>query len=337
MGLVGINLLTFLLVLPIATGQTPPAGAANQGAGTLQQVDRSIDLLREDVAEAVGEQKLSLQIQLLRHLKLPIQEKLDLAVQIIEANRDLQDPRILGYSYLAKGTAQCQLGQLPEALETLKVAEEFGKQCANSEPEIFFNARCNRAAFSMGGGATDGVAVLLNEAIEFARPFGNRLAVGHTYVTLAHLAESSGATNKALEFLQDAFEHSVAADKPNIAGIAVETIVSLLHGEQQSTLAAEWIKKGEPWIAKCDDLRIKFSFEIRKAEVEAALGDSPGAVERLEALLATENATVDGQLVGIGYLALADILLANSQPRKRRWWRLKKRSSYYPHFSVPTS
>lgn len=249
--------------------------------------------------------RAELQLLFLERNDAPIQERNSVATELIEALHGSEEHRILGLAYLAKGTTQANQGDLMGGIDNLVEAESHAILCADKHPEILFKAKSNRAAFLVAKGKGSEAAKLLQELIKFAKPHGDKLSIGHTYLTLALIAENSGATAKAIELLQTSFEISTKSKQYFVAGAAGQTIVSLLYGEGQYDLAEKWIEKVQPWVDQSESPVIKFGFVTRCEEVRIARGNPELASKNLRAIISTVPASVDQQTIGLAYLALS--------------------------------
>ena len=265
----------------------------------------SLDEIRNSIASTQGLERAELQLRFLERNDASIKERNAVATELVEAFHGSEEHRILGLAYLAKGTTQGNKGDLLGGIENLVTAESHALLCADKHPEILFKAKSNRAAFLVGAGKGFEAAKLLQELIQFAKPHGDKLSIGHTYLTLALIAENSGATAKAIELLQNSFEISTKTKQYYVAGAAGQTIVSLLHGEGQYDLAEKWIEKTQPWVDQSENPVIQFGFVTRCEEVRKARGNPELASKNLRKLISTVPASVDPQAIGLAYLALS--------------------------------
>lgn len=265
-----------------------------------------IDQLRTMISESQGTERVELQLQMLKRMDASIDERWKIACDLETEFRDKNQPFILGQALSAKGSTLSQKGDLKEAVEILKEAEACGLLCAEANPEVFFVARSNRALFMQALQMDrQEIASLVLENIEFAKPFGNRLKLGHTYYTLAMLAESSGAIDKAIEYLKTGFDFATQADHVNVAGQILDMMVALLNIQGQFHLSKEWVERGKPWIERATDPRVRFSFTIHCEDLRVAEGEPEKAVKNLRELLVDIPSSIDQQMVGLVYLSIA--------------------------------
>ncbi len=252
---------------------------------------------------------MPIQLKLLRRRDITVQERSDIAEELLQTYRDSGNALALASGYSAKGSVQAQQGDLEGAVKTLEEAEIWAKQCESEAPHLFFNTRCNRALYMVTLGKRDETVRLLQEAIEYSKPYEKSLETAHPYITLAHLAENAGARAQALQYLQSAFEIANRNDRFDTASAAVETIITILFNDKQYDLANEWMNKIQPVLAKASDPTIKQAFAIRAAELKRVGGDPAGAAEDLKQLLDTLPAGTQKQVKGQIALSLAAALL----------------------------
>ena len=119
------------------------------------------------------------------------------------------------------------------------------------------------------------------------------------------LAENSGATQRAVEYLQTSFDVSTRANQAYIAGAAGETTVALFYSEQQFELAEKWLEKAQPWVDQSGNPGLIFSFAMRREEVRIARGELATAADNLRRLAQSAQPNIEVQMVGLVYLALS--------------------------------
>lgn len=267
---------------------------------------QSLEELHSQIAASQGAERTELRLKLLKRVDNTALERMEVAVSIIDEYRQRNDPRVLSLALMAKGSSLGQVGDFANAIKTLEEAEVEAQKCSDTNPEVFFKARSNRALYMVTlGHKTEAIALLL-DLIDFAKPYGDRLSVGHAYITLATLAESSGSTAKALEYLQTSFELSTSANQPYVAGAAGDTIVSLLIGDGQYEAAEKWVGSAEPWVNQSNNPLLIFSFTVRREELRTVTGDANVAVANLRKLLLSASEAIEPQMIGLANYALAN-------------------------------
>ena len=265
----------------------------------------SLEEHRAEIEKSQGSARTELHLQYIKRIDISPKERATVAERVFEENKALNSPRINALALNAKGLGLGQQGEFGKAIETLIEAEKAALQWDENGPEVFVKARSNRALFLVTtGNRTESVGLLL-ELIEYAKPFGDRLSVGHAYLTLGNLAENSGSIAKAFEYLQKAFEVATKANNLFDAGATGETIVALLLEEGQYEAAADWCEKAQPWVDASKSPAVIFSFKMRREELQVAIGDINAALVNLRELVRSATPNIEPQMVGNVYLAIA--------------------------------
>ncbi len=264
-----------------------------------------IAALLQRLEASEGPTRVQLQLTLLKRLDAPVSARERACDELIEKYKDLDDPQILGAAYAGKGKVLGDRLEFQAAARILELAASYGRRCADRDPSIFFKASCNRAAYLNALGERSAPTKILQEAIEFAKPFGDQLDVPFAYAMLGRLAEASGAVDKAFEYLQVSFESATKLNKTTLAAQAGISILELALSENQIDQAAEWLPRIEPWIERSNDPRTKFILQLRREDLRRAQGDARGAAEAVQKMIDAFPPEGDLQSRGLLYLSAA--------------------------------
>ncbi len=268
---------------------------------TVQQTDAFV--LAKQASEASGAKAVELKLEALTRFDVPIESREKFAQQLVDAFQDEHDLVVLGKAYVGLGTALFQRGKGEEANQKLLKAEEIGLRCVDRDPQVFFKARCNRAACLTAMEASD-VVPLLQEAIDFAKPYDDLLDVPFLYYLLALNAEKAGAFDMAFQYLRTSFDISNRSEKVALAAQAGVTILGLLGVLEDHKAAHEWIDKVKPWVEKTTDPMVKMAFRLHCEDNRSAMGDPALASENLRKLALEAEESKNKQLEGNVYLSL---------------------------------
>ncbi len=159
-------------------------------------------------------------------------------------------------AYAGKGRVQSERNEFEQAVQSLEKAEEFARKNVNADPQLLFKILCNRATFCNVLGDRSKAASLLREAIELAKPAEEKFEVAFAYNVLAHIAEASGAVDRAFEYLKQAFESATKHQRHEIAAQVGINMIELAISEGDLPMARELLQYVEPWIAKSTDKRV---------------------------------------------------------------------------------
>lgn len=266
----------------------------------------TMDDVRERINSTQGEEQVKYKLLVLTRFDFPADYRIKIADELISQGEATDNPLILGKAYCGKGTGLLHLGKLKEALLLLEQAEEFGKRCQDSDPNVFFKSRCNRAAcLTMRGDQSKEAVKLLQEALAFAKPYGDQLDVPFVNTLMAHHAEKAGAIDLALKYLDSAYEGAVRSDKPILAAQAGTSVIGMLVVNAQVVEAKVWIDKLEPLLQTIRDPIVTITFAMYREDVRSAQGDPKQASENLRQIAQEAEATSNPQLIGNVYLSLA--------------------------------
>ncbi len=293
-GLTTVGMPAWLCAQPVAV---PPAVAAPPELTTPELIER--------LNASQGQARTDWQLQLLKRLDAPIEDRERASDELIERFKDQDNPAILGAAYAGKGKVLGDRLDYTAAVEVLEIAEGYGRRCVETDPGIFFKARCNRAVYLNAQGQRDEPTRLLLEAIEFAKPYGDRLDLPFAYGMLGRLAEAAGAIDKAFEYLQASFELATRWDKGTLAAQAGISILELALSEEKVQMAEDWLPRIEPWIAKSRDPRMQLLLALRREDLKRMQGDPQGAAQAVQQLIDAHPRDGDAQSKGLLYLSLA--------------------------------
>lgn len=266
----------------------------------------SLEEIRERIGATQGEEQLKFKLLVLSRFDFPPGYRIQICDELIAQYEALDDPVVLGKAYCGKGTALLHLGKLPDAVKLLQRAEQFGLRCKEKDPNVFFKARCNRAAcLTMLGEDSQATVSLLQESLDFAKPYGDSLDIPFVYTLLSHHAEKAGAIDLALKNLETAYEIASRSDKKQLAMQAGTSVVGLLIANSQAADAKVWIDKLEPLLETVIDPAVKIAFSIYREDVRSSQGDHDTASENLKRIAHEAEATGNPQSIGNAYLSLA--------------------------------
>ena len=257
------------------------------------------------VRTAQGPARTELQLALIKRTDASSAVREEATDELIERYKDQDQPLVLGAAYSSKGKILGDRLEFAAAIEKLELAESYGRRCAETDPGIYFKAKCNQAVYRSALGQRDEPTRMLREAIEFAKPYGDQLEVPFAYAMLGRLAEASGAIDRAFEYLQSSFESAAKGNKARLAAQAGISMLELALAEKKTELAQEWLSRCEPWAEKSNDPFSKFIVELRRHDLKRALGDPQAAAEAVQKLIEANPLDGNPQYMGMLYLSLA--------------------------------
>ncbi|MDX1930236.1 MAG: ATP-binding protein [Pirellulaceae bacterium] len=266
----------------------------------------SLDEVRERINATQGDEQVAHKLLVLTRFDFPADYRVKISDELITQFDNSEQWSTLSKAYCGKGTGLMHLGKLQAALEQLEKAEEFGEKCKVEDPSVFFKARCNRAAcLTMLGEDSKTTVKLLQEALDFAKPYGDQLEVSFVYTLMSHHAEKAGAITFALKYLESAYDIAVRTKKPTLAAQAGTSVIAMLVVNSQIAEAQVWIDKLEPLIESINDPAVKVAFAIHREDVRSGLGDHQTATANLKRIVSEAEAVGNPQSIGNAYLSLA--------------------------------
>ena len=270
-----------------------------------EEPKQSIEEIQTAIAAAKGEELTRLELLVLTRFDFSPDFRIQSAEALIKRHEGTNNSLVLGKAFAGKGTGLLHQGKLDAAIEQLKIAAEFGSQCEQQDPSVYFKALCNQAAALTILGRDKEASTLLQVALAFAKPYRDQLDVPFVYSLLAHHAEKAGAIDLALRYLQTAFEDATRTDKGLLAAQAGSSIVGMLSVNQHYKEANDWIPKVEPYLVGLSDPSVRLSFSMYREDIRSALGDSVTAATNLKRLAAEAEPTKNPQIIGNIFLSLA--------------------------------
>ncbi len=267
----------------------------------------TIDEIRERINTTSGEDQVKNKLIVLTRFDFPADYRIQIADELITQFASADEPLILGKAHTGKGTGLLHIGEYKAALEQLELAEEFGRRCEDEDPNVFFKARCNRAACltMMGGDEAKKAPALLQEALDFAKPYGDQLDVPFVATLFALHAENAGAIDLALKYLETAYTTAVRTQKPLLAAQAGTSVIGMLIINDQFDEAKVWVDRMEPLIQTINDPIVKAAFAVYREDLRNSMGDHQAASENLKRIAQEAELLNNPQVVGHAYLSLA--------------------------------
>lgn len=262
------------------------------------------------IEQSTGEVRLRYQLELLKRFDASLAERKRVSDELILQYADQDNPNVLAAAYAARGRVIGDQGDLVGAIETLRQAEPYARKIVQSEPRRLFRILCNQAAYSNALGLRKEATALLLSAIELSKEHNNLSDVSFAYSVLGHIAEASGAIDKAYEYFQTALDSAVQTNNAELSAQVGINMIELALSEDNAELAEEFVQRVEPWIEKSSEQRIRHLLALRRQDLRNKMGDSIDAAREIQRLIDKLEPNADSQLLGLHYLSLASAQVA---------------------------
>lgn len=279
------------------------------------QTPPSAEQLRKQVAEATGDERLKLQVDLVGRRELPLDERRGLISEIIgqyEASPDVEHQRAVSAAFMAECAACMQEGKLTEGLAAAKRSAAAGEKCFSKYPQYQISGLANQSLLAYATGNIDDALTFINQAFAVAAPVEDQVSLVDVHRMMAVLAEPSGAIDLCVKHLALSFEAALEEESPDKAGMAAETLIGFLHERQQDEIARQWVERIAPLEAQIVDPRVRYMLAIRRAGVKRRLGEPAAAIQLLQSLEA-DNTNVDVQIQAFRLMELSHALRDSKQ------------------------